>query len=180
VPIGLVGYAISGDYPAAERRVIRQFREVAEGPLFLDRDDGWSSESRSNRINFETALACTMLAREKIKTDNDSAQTIRDGGDVRSPRTFPSRFWHGGQSAAQLKMGGSAIGWYDEPAQNVFRPTDLPWLRCSYRNRFAHPAIGQREQKALKFVFAPGADKLSKTKLALGPRFMIGRKSTLQ
>jgi len=158
-------YFKSGDYPAAEAAFIRQFREVAEGPLFLDAMM-MVGESRFKQNQFETALRAYALAREKIQTDNDSAQTIRDEAE-RQVRELT--LLHGGQSAAQLKKWEEAIGWYDELRERF--PATIYLAQVFYETGFAHQQSGN-EDKALK-LFGQVADNY-RNELAARARFMMG------
>ncbi len=158
-------YFKAGNFVAAEAAFIRQFREAANGPLILDAMM-MVGESRFKQNKFDTALRAYSMARDKIETDDDSAQTLRDEAE-RQVRELT--LLHGGQSAAQMKDWDAAIEWYDELRRRFPATTYLP--QVFYETGFAHQQAGNEDQ-ALK-LYGQVADNY-RNELAARARFMMG------
>jgi TolA-binding protein len=155
----------SDNYPAAAEAFLQQVQRHPDGKLILDAEM-MIGECRFKQSDFKPALAAYQVARERIRKNNDTAQTIRDPAE-RQIRELV--FLHGGQSAAQQKSWDEAIQWYDELRERF--PTSEYLPQIFYETGFAHQQKGD-SANALKF-FQEVADKF-RNESAARARFMMG------
>ena len=108
----------------------------------------------------------TIVGRQRIRSKNESAQSIRDQAE-RQVRELT--LLHGGQSAAQLKRWQEAIQWYDELTQRFPATVYLP--QAAYEKGFAYQQLGDTN-RAVK-LYAQVANNY-RNEIAARARFMMG------
>ena len=153
------------DYDASERAFLAMSKTHPSGKLAFDADM-MVGECRFKRGEFESALDGYAVARNKIRKQNDTSKTIRDGTE-RQVRELV--FLHGGQSAAQLKKWDEAIEWYDELRERFPSSDYLP--QVFYETGFAYQQKNDNPQ-ALQY-YREVADNY-RNEISARARFMMG------
>jgi TolA-binding protein len=153
------------NYESAERAFAEQSTKHPDGKFVLDAQM-MVGECRFKRSDFQSALDGFQVARQVIRSRDETSKNVRDE-DERRVRELV--LLHGGQSAAQLKSWKDSIQWYDELRQRFPSSEYLP--QVFYETGFAHQQLGD-SGNALKF-YQEVADHY-RSELAARARFMIG------
>ncbi|MGI9470113.1 MAG: tetratricopeptide repeat protein, partial [Rubripirellula sp.] len=153
------------DFDASEQAFAAMSKKHPDGKLAFDADM-MVGECRFKRGDFESAFAGYEVARDRIRKNDDTAKTVRDGAE-RQVRELV--FLHGGQSAAQLENWDEAIEWYDELRERFPSSNYLP--QVFYETGSAYQQKNENTQ-ALKF-YQEVADNY-RNEIAARARFMMG------
>ena len=153
------------NYEAAERAFTDQAAKHDDGKLALD-SLMMIGECRFKRGQHREALEGFRVARDRIRSRDETSKTVRDDAERRVRELV---FLHGGQCAAQLKSWEDAIQWYDELRKRFPSTEYLP--QVFYETGFAYQQKGDDVQ-ALQF-YQEVADKY-RNELAARARFMMG------
>jgi len=153
------------DFEASANAFSRQGKEFPEGKLIADALL-MAGENQFKLGKYEAALASYKIAKDRIKSKDESAKTVTDTAD-RQIRELV--FLHGGQSAAQLQQWKDAIPWYDELRTRF--PETSYLAQALYETGLANQQLGN-DDEALKFFQSVANDYRNET--AARSRFMVG------
>jgi len=152
-------------YESSAAAFRQQFKRLPEGKFALDALM-MIAESAFKQENYKQALQDYEVAREHIRSNQETAQTLRDPSERQVRELI---LLHGGQSAAQLKDWNTAIEWYDELAERF--PATGYLAQAFYEQGYAHQQKGD-SQRAIKY-FSQVANHY-RNEVAARARFMMG------
>ena len=155
----------SGKFEQSGNAFRDQAKKHANGKLAIDALM-MIGECHFKENDFDAALSAYQVARQRIRSSNDTAKTIRDQAERQVRELI---LLHGGQSAAQQKKWKAAIEWYDELSTRFPATVYLP--QAFYEKGFAYQQLGD-PNRAVKF-FAQVANNY-RNEVAARSRFMMG------